>query len=794
MSKYIFAIAAGIFLSIGLAQIADAVHTSAGACTSGALDCTKTCGTFEYRGGNCTSNCSTNYSGEFCADATGSPYNVNQEGHRYRTTGWSVITCNQAEGYCACHASGVAEDTVLNCRIAEDCPNSTAANWRYYNRVCLDSNTWDETCRRRGCDDNGATTACAYYYTGTPACVATNCPGDSYACANSTTSRRTYYTCSSGACNSRTADTNCGSDYYQCSGDNVQLCQDGCSSSTGKCMAVSCANTGTVCTDTIGSKYCSGTGTNTKVVHNVTNRYCSNGSSTCGTGATTVATDAACTTAYSCRTSTVIQATCTATSGITCDDTWDYATCGGWGAYGAWSCINATQRQRTRAGDFCSSGSNACQAQSDTETDTCAQGQVCSSGACVTAIGVDLLPNTASGPASPSTFPVNFTANVTGSAIGAINYFYDFNLSDGDCTTIPSCGGAGQAQVIGSGSVTDVRLFTYSLASGVYQAKVRADRGGYTATDISQIIVNNTAPITTSCAFTVYPTGSGTTQTRFDVTARGYDDNTGDQIYYQYDWDLNGTSDNRMPTTGYITSRSTAIVSQTITHYYPTPGSYTARVRAVDTQGLTGSWASCSATVVASPTLTLTLTNSPADDVSMTPNGPRVIEFEPVTITANVAGTMIGTINYRFDCDNDGVWEHSRIAKTVPPSPPDAGNDTYSYTCSYDNTTGLAAQRYDVNVLVERGTGTATASKPVYVDPPPPPTSNCVNDCFPRGGTECTSLTTYRLCGEQGDGDQCSEWVPINAPPGPGSPCPAQQTCIAGVCQPIPGWIEIRPK
>ena len=254
MSKYIFAIAAGIFLSIGLAQIADAVHTSAGACTSGALDCTKTCGTFEYRGGNCTSNCSTNYSGEFCADATGSPYNVNQEGHRYRTTGWSVITCNQAEGYCACHASGVAEDTVLNCRIAEDCPNSTAANWRYYNRVCLDSNTWDETCRRRGCDDNGATTACAYYYTGTPACVATNCPGDSYACANSTTSRRTYYTCSSGACNSRTADTNCGSDYYQCSGDNVQLCQDGCSSSTGKCMAVSCANTGTVCTDTIGSK------------------------------------------------------------------------------------------------------------------------------------------------------------------------------------------------------------------------------------------------------------------------------------------------------------------------------------------------------------------------------------------------------------------------------------------------------------------------------------------------------------------------------------------------------------
>ncbi len=80
--------------------------------------------------------------------------------------------------------------------------------------------------------------------------------------------------------------------------------------------------------------------------------------------------------------------------------------------------------------------------------------------------------------------------------------------------------------------------------------------------------------------------------------------------------------------------------------------------------------------------------------------------------TAVISGTQIGTINYKFDCGEDGSGDYEKIVSATT-----ATSYTAANVCQYS-----ATNDYTIRVLVERGTSQATDTKvvTVNVDSAPP--------------------------------------------------------------------------
>ena len=179
------------------------------------------------------------------------------------------------------------------------------------------------------------------------------------------------------------------------------------------------------------------------------------------------------------------------------------------------------------------------------------------------------------------------------------------------------------------------------------------------------------------------------------------------------------------------------------------------------------------------------------------------------TLTTNVVydGNISDTINYSYwwDCSDvtNSVAGASASCGILPsPAAGSCASNSDGHKCNAVLTNPhsvgniyASTGSYTAKVIVERGGATpATSSAPISVGVLPPVTG-CINECYPPNTNECTTLTSYRTCGEVGDGDACLEWVPLGAVPGAtATPCPTGYTCLVGQCFPVPGWIEVPPK
>ncbi|MFH1462748.1 MAG: PKD domain-containing protein [bacterium] len=197
--------------------------------------------------------------------------------------------------------------------------------------------------------------------------------------------------------------------------------------------------------------------------------------------------------------------------------------------------------------------------------------------------------------------------------------------------------------------------------------------GNITSGDSVDVAVSaNTDPeITVDPSYTAAPCLFPTTQSdcvvSFEVTAT---DEDGDPLTYEWDFGDGGVSDLEDPD-----------------YQYTAAGVYDVTVTVSDGRGGTDS-KTILGLQVADPALSVALTALPVkgvikDDYS----GLK----ELIDLTAAVSGTMTGTINYKFDCEDDGTWELEVFNTT---------NNPYTAVdlCDY-NTLGA----HTAKVLIERG-------------------------------------------------------------------------------------------
>ena len=102
-----------------------------------------------------------------------------------------------------------------------------------------------------------------------------------------------------------------------------------------------------------------------------------------------------------------------------------------------------------------------------------------------------------------------------------------------------------------------------------------------------------------------------------------------------------------------------------------------------------GGTVTCSTVIDVTPVVIPTLSCS----LSANPNS-GTSPLNDVDLSATVAGTATGTINYKFDCRNDGSWDY--VFDNVSDNP-----KTVTDACDYSST-GV----YTANVRIERGTAT----------------------------------------------------------------------------------------
>ncbi len=225
--------------------------------------------------------------------------------------------------------------------------------------------------------------------------------------------------------------------------------------------------------------------------------------------------------------------------------------------------------------------------------------------------------------------------------------------------------------------------------------------------------VLNTAPSISGC--TASP-ASITTQQSVTYTVTGSDPQN-DPIYYSISW--GDTTTSRLPSTGTVASG----VSQNSSKTYDTAGTYTPTVIVTDSSGLQSSSFSCQSVVVSNPTLTAVLSSNPTSGIA------------PVTIslTVTVSGTTIGTINYHFDCTNDGTYEQNILSTNINPY-------TTTNVCTYS-----ASGTYTAKVWVERGTGSTIATTSVSVSASADITAPSVSITFPLNGASVTRGSTITI-------------------------------------------------
>ncbi|MDD5752372.1 MAG: hypothetical protein PHT82_02465, partial [Candidatus Portnoybacteria bacterium] len=155
--------------------------------------------------------------------------------------------------------------------------------------------------------------------------------------------------------------------------------------------------------------------------------------------------------------------------------------------------------------------------------------------------------------------------------------------------------------------------------------------------------INVSASIpTVSCAVSASPDSGTAPVNDVDITASVGGSATGN-IVYQFDCTNDGTYD--------YTSSATSTNPFTRSNLcdYASAGTYTVKAR-VTRQGVS---TTCTDTVTVSAPPTPTVSCA----LAANPNS-GTVPLNNVDLTATVGGTATGTINYKFDCNNDGVWDY----------------------------------------------------------------------------------------------------------------------------------------
>ena len=240
----------------------------------------------------------------------------------------------------------------------------------------------------------------------------------------------------------------------------------------------------------------------------------------------------------------------------------------------------------------------------------------------------------------------------------------------------------------------------------------------------------NQAPIITGGpSYTTSPCTSPTTQpgcnVNFTVSAT---DSDGDPLTYNWDFGDGATSTEQNPV-----------------HHYSTANTYTVIVTVSDGRG--GAASGNLNITVSNPTLlvdgcagldaALACYDSPT--FSKPANG--------VDLKATVSGTMFGTMNYKFDCTNNGTWEREVNNTTTNPY-------TAVDLCDY-----TATGTYIAKVHVDRGTGAAEDTITINVIENQPPTlswtgeTNYISDGLHPESGDISTTFVYKIKYADPDGD-----------------------------------------
>jgi hypothetical protein len=198
---------------------------------------------------------------------------------------------------------------------------------------------------------------------------------------------------------------------------------------------------------------------------------------------------------------------------------------------------------------------------------------------------------------------------------------------------------------------------------------ISCDSGSYI--DSVDVTVTNSAPN----APTITGPASGITNTSYSYAFQATDPD-GDDVYYEVDWNNDGTPDNNAPLTGFVSSGNAASRSNTWT----STGSFTIQARTVDSNNARSSWTQYAVTISPAPV------PAPVAAIDVSVNGGSWTSSDQTitpgdTVAIRWSGTDADT------CTGTNVNTSGNISGSVsvtPPSP--GGNTTYSVSCT--NTTG----------------------------------------------------------------------------------------------------------
>lgn len=290
-------------------------------------------------------------------------------------------------------------------------------------------------------------------------------------------------------------------------------------------------------------------------------------------------------------------------------------------------------------------------------------------------------PNTGTNPLEN----VDLIAQVSGTATGNIIYKFD---CENDGTFEHTSAATTQT------TYTAAAVCTYPHP-GNYTANAVVERQGLTANSTAGIIVIERMLLVSLSA---NPDVGVAPLTGVGLNALVTGNAIGD-IIYKFDCENDGTLE--------LTSASTTENTFTATDLcnYPAAGNYTAKT-IVERQGLTAENTAAITVITPEDALAVSLIANPNSGVA---------PLTGVTLEATVSGMATGNIIYKFDCENDGIFEHESGPTLTNPY-------SASKFCNYPNPGTYTAKAEVLRALTpEEGAQiiTQTATAEIYVSPPP---------------------------------------------------------------------------
>jgi photosystem II stability/assembly factor-like uncharacterized protein len=291
---------------------------------------------------------------------------------------------------------------------------------------------------------------------------------------------------------------------------------------------------------------------------------------------------------------------------------------------------------------------------------------------------------------------VDLIAWVSGTASGDITYKFD-------CT---NDGIYEKTAMSTQTTYTATDLCNYNNPA-TYTAKVVAERQGLTAESTAGIIVIQR---TLSVMLSANPNSGVTPLLGVDLTAQVNGNAIGD-IVYKFDCENDGTFELTSTTTTETTFIATDLCN------YSAAGDYVAGVTA-ERQRLTAT--STTAITVISPEDAL------AVSLVANPNS-GIVPLSGVSLEATVSGTATGDITYKFDCTNDGIFEHESTPTLTNPY---AANNL----CNYPDP-GIYTAKAEVSrkLSAEEGAQTITKSATTGIMVSTPPLVITTESLLPSG-------------------------------------------------------------